>query len=177
MEITKEKIEEYARKYDESYRDTDGDQFENEIKVWLKDHRYLDKERFVEIGRWKSKRPSKWYRSNSDSLVREITQFSFATDNEEARIKSLLVLSGVSYPLASTILHFAFPDKYPIMDFRALWSLGWEQPKVYSFAFWQEYCGKIRRISEDTGVSVRTVDKALWEYSKRNQERGSSFHC
>lgn len=170
MELTKEKIEEYARKYDESYRDTDGDLFENEMKVWLKDHRYLDKERFVEIGRWKSKRPSRWYERNDDSLVREITRFSFTADSEEAKIKSLLVLSGVSYRMASTILHFAFPDKYSIMDFRALWSLGWEQPKAYNFAFWQKYCEEIKKLSAETGQSLRTVDKALWEYSKRNRK-------
>lgn len=171
LDIKKEKIDEYAKRYDESYDNTSVGFTEREIKQWLKNNRYLDKEKFVKIGLWKSKRPKKKYENNTDSLIKEITRFSFITKNEEARIKSLMVLNGVSYPLASVILHFAFPDKYPILDFRAIWSLGWEKPKSYTFDFWQKYCGKIKEISKITGEDIRTIDKALWEYSKENQPK------
>jgi len=170
IQITKATIKEYARKYDERYNGTDDEIVEKESKKWLKSHRFLDRGRFIKIGLWKSKRPKKKYESNDDLLIREITRFSFATNSEEARIKSLMVLNGVSYPLASAILHFAFPNKYPIMDFRAIWSLGWEQPKYYTFDFWQKYCKEIKGISEKVGESIRTIDKALWEHSKENQK-------
>src|SRR3989344_8077820 len=99
MEITKEKIKEYARKYDERYSGTNDEIVEKEIKKWLGSHRYLDRERFIRVGLWKSKRPKKKYESNSDLMVKEITRFSFTTNNEEVRIKSLLIFNGVSYPL------------------------------------------------------------------------------
>lgn len=170
MEITKEKIREYAQKYDKRYKGTADEIIEKEMKKWLEGNRYLDREGFIKIGLWKSKRPKKHYEKNADLAIREITQFSFATKSEEVKIKSLLVLNGVSYPLASVILHFASPNRYPIMDFRAIWSLGWEQPKYYTFDFWQKYFNEIQGISKRIGENIRTIDKALWEYSKESQK-------
>jgi hypothetical protein len=114
-------------------------------------------------------------KDNNDKTVREITSFSFKTKSEKARIESLRILNGVSYPVASAILHFAFPNKYPIMDFRVIWSLGWEQPSTYDFDFWQRYCEKIRGIATILNLPIRTVEKALWTYSKEHQnpKRGS----
>jgi len=168
--LSKKEIKEYAHKYDEHREDND-EVVEKEMKEWLENHRYLNKEKFVKIGLWKSRRPKKKYESNEDLTVREITRFSFSTKSEEARIKSLLVLNGVSYPVASVILHFAFPNEYPILDFRAIWSLGWKHPKNYTFDFWQKYCNEMKKISKQTGEDIRTIDKALWEYSKANQTK------
>jgi hypothetical protein len=56
------------------------------------------------------------------------------------------------------------------MDFRAIWSLGWKQPKNYTFEFWGKYYKEIQNIAKKFNVSVRTVDKALWQYSKENQK-------
>jgi len=169
MLTNKKTIREYAQKYNDWYKGTAYEATENKIKAWLNTRRYLDKRRFVEIGCWKSPRTRKHYENNDSATVKEITKFSFATKSEEARIKVLFVLNGVQYPVASVILHFAFPDTYPILDFRAIWSLGWGQPAHYTFDFWQKYCDRIRDISKETGESIRTVDKALWEYSKKHQ--------
>ena len=166
MEINKDNIKEYAKRYDNDYINTEDETIEKELKDWLKVHRYLDREKFIKIGLWKSKRPTKHYKNNDDLTVREITQFCLATKSEQARIEPLTVLNGVSYPVASVILHFAFPDKYPIMDVRAISSLGWEQPKSYNFNFWKKYCEKIQNISRETGEDLRTIDKALWKYDK-----------
>lgn len=171
MEVTKEKIREYAQKYDKRNKDTPDEIVEKEMKQWLEGNRCLDREKFIKIGLWKSKRPKKKYESNDDLTVKEITRFSFITKSEEARTKSLLVLNGVFYPVASVILHFAFPNKYPILDFRVIWSIGWPQPKSYTFDFWRKYCDKIQGISKETGENIRTVDKALWEYSKEHQPK------
>jgi len=77
-------------------------------------------------------------------------------------------LNGVDYPVASTILHFAEPDRYMILDFRALWSLGIKQPSYWTFEFWMDFTRRARELAESLGVSIRTLDKALWEYSKRH---------
>jgi len=170
MNFTKEQILKYSKKYDERYLGSNDELVERKMKGWLKDKTFLDKEGFVKIGLWKSKRPKKSYENNDEILVKEITGFSFSAIGEEARIKSLTVLNGVSWPVASTILHFKFPDRYPIMDFRAIWSLGWEQPKKYDFIFWQKYCEEITKLSKNYNLPMRTIDKALWEYSKENQK-------
>lgn len=169
MKLSKDNIIRYADKYDNRYNSTPDSHIEEEIKQWFESNRFLDRDNFLKLCRWKSPRPRKSYEQNRDDFVREITAFSLSTNNEEARIKSLLILNGVQYPVASTILHFAFPDRYPIMDFRAIWSLEWQQPKAYTFEFWQNYCKKIRSISKRYQLTIRTVDKALWQYSKEKQ--------
>jgi hypothetical protein len=49
--------------------------------------------------------------------------------------------------------------------------LGIEQPKSYSFNFWQSYCEKMREIAESVQEDIRTVDKALWKYSKEHSKK------
>lgn len=106
--------------------------------------------------------------------MREITRFALKARSEKARIESLMILKGVSWPVASVILHFAFPDKYPILDFRAIWSLGWEQQRQYNFDFWQKYVKELKKLAKKYRVSLRKLDKALWEYSKENQKRSKN---
>lgn len=173
MRVNKKNILKYADTYDQQYRCTDGEKVEIKMKLLLRRQGFLKKKELMEIGEWKSKRPRRHYESkkNDDLTVKEITKFSFKTKSEKARIKSLLVLKGVSWPVASAILHFAFPEKYPIMDFRVIWSLGWRQPSIYNFNFWQKYCKKINTLSRKYKLSIRTVEKALWKYSKEHQKR------
>lgn len=170
MRINKKNILKYADEYDKQYRTYDS-KVEIEIKRLLKKQRYLGRKELLKIGMWKSKRPKRHYRSreNDDLTVKEITKFSFKTKSEKARIKSLLALKGVSWPVASAILHFSFPQKYPIMDFRVIWSLGWNQPSNYNFSFWQRYCKRINKLSQKYNLPIRTVEKSLWKYSKEHQ--------
>jgi len=84
---------------------------------------------------------------------------------ERARIESLTVLDGVGWPTASVILHFFHKDLYPILDYRAQWSVSMDMPIQYKFGFWWtcvEYC---REIASKADVNMRTLDKALWQYS------------
>ncbi len=175
MEINKKNILEYEKKYDADYKPEDM-LVEEEMKRLLKKQRYLRQKELVEIGGWKSKRPLRHYRSeeNDDLTVQEITKFSFNTKSEKARIGCLLALKGVSWPVASAILHFAFPTKYAIMDFRVIWSLGWAKPPSYNFSFWQKYCKRMGGISKTNNLPIRTVEKALWKYSKEQQRSNSS---
>jgi hypothetical protein len=170
MKLDKQTIIKYAEKYDQRFLKTKEAEIENEVKSWLRKNRYLDKENFIKLCLWKSPRPKKSYENNSEELIKELTAFSLQTKSEEAGIKALTCLSGVSFPVATTILHFAFPNKYSIMDFRAIWSLGWEQPKQYTFEFWEKYYKEIQKLSKKFNLPVRTIDKALWQYSKDNQK-------
>jgi hypothetical protein len=132
--------------------------------------RYLTKNLFFKIAAWKTKRQRKHYENNSRALVEEVTRISFEKGrSEKVRIEILTILSGVNYPVASTLLHFAFPNRYPILDFRVIWSLGMEKPALYSFHFWWDFVNRIRTDSKKLGLSIRDFDKALWAYSKKNQ--------
>lgn len=48
--------------------------------------------------------------------------------DEDLRIRALTELRGVGVPVASTLLHFAFPERSPIFGLRALESLGHPHP-------------------------------------------------
>jgi hypothetical protein len=171
MNINKKIILKYADAYDKQYKGSDDEAVEIKMKRLLKKQRYFRQKELVKIGRWKSKRPTRHYisKENDDLTVKEITMFSFKTKSEKARIKSLLALKGVSWPVASVILQFAFPTKYPIMDFRVIWSLGWAQPSSYNFSFWQNYCKRIYALSKKYKLPIRAVEKSLWKYSKEHQ--------
>jgi hypothetical protein len=69
-------------------------------------------------------------------------------------------------PTASTLLYTAFPDDYPILDVRALQSVGVKPRSSYPVSFWLEYLEACRVLARRSGVSIRTLDKALWQHSK-----------
>ena len=130
---------------------------------------YLKLSQLHEICRWKSRRRADLALSNPETLVREITAFSFSAKCEESKLGALTLLSGVQFPTASAILHFCIDQSYPILDFRAIWSLGIEQPPCYTFAFWNEYVQICRAVSARHNISVRELDMALWQYSSEHQ--------
>ena len=99
----------------------------------------------------------------------EATGRALAAVDEATRFAALLDLEGVGAPTASTLLYFAFPDDYPILDVRALESLGVKPRSTYPVSFWLAYLETCRTLARSSGVSLRTLDKALWQYSK---ERG-----
>lgn len=88
---------------------------------------------------------------------------------------ALLGLDGVGVPTASTLLHFAFPDRYPILDVRALQSLGCAARSAYPISFWLEYLAACRNIADRHKVTVRTLDKALWEHSKEHSHQAGDY--
>ena len=76
-------------------------------------------------------------------------------------------------PTASVLLHLAHRDPYPILDVRAIWSLGVEkQPSSYSFEFWWAYTAKCRSLAMEAGIPMRVLDRALWQFSRENQSSG-----
>jgi hypothetical protein len=115
---------------------------------------------------WKTVRSRPKVAANTEAAVVDATRRALAAGDEATRIAALLELEGVGVPTASTLLYFAFPDDYPILDVRALESLGVKPRSTYPVSFWLEYLEACRRIARDAGVSVRTLDKALWQYSK-----------
>jgi hypothetical protein len=104
--------------------------------------------------------------TNTAKAVAEATGNAFATGDEGRRMEALLELSGVGVPTASTLLFFAYPNAYPILDVRALESLGARPRSQYPVSFWLAYLNACRDLAARHGVSLRTLDKALWQHSK-----------
>jgi hypothetical protein len=126
---------------------------------------------FLEVCRWKTPRSAPKVAANDEAAVVAATARAFAATDEEARIRALLELRGVGVPTASTLLYFAFPSDYPILDVRALESLGVRGRSTYPVSFWLEYLAACRDLARRHSVDVRTLDKALWQHSKERVVR------
>lgn len=143
----------------------------------MKQNGYLSREDFLAICDWKTPRTRKHVEKNSAAFISEVSRIALSTPNENLRIEILTLLKGVNWPTASVILHFGHTDPYPIIDFRALWSLGVEIKQAdYNFELWQEYTNYCRKLAFECNVCMRTLDKALWQYSKENQEKAANKH-
>lgn len=165
-------IEYWASKY--SYLDEQTTHIERVIGPRCQAAGYIGRADFLFICEWKSLRQKGRYARNSASVVKEASGIALGASDERLRIGVLRVLEGVGWPTASTLLHFAHPEPYPILDFRALWSLGVESPPgYYDFTTWWGYVTTCRRIAESARVTIRQLDRALWQYSRQNQ--GAEF--
>ena len=128
---------------------------------------HYTREQFLVVCAWKTPRSRPRVAANDEAAVRVATGAALAATDERVRMEALLALSGVGVPTASTLLYFAEPDRYPILDVRALESLG--QPvnrSTYPVAYWLEYLAACRALADAHGVGLRTLDKALWQHSR-----------
>jgi hypothetical protein len=125
---------------------------------------------FLTVCRWKTARSAAKVASNSAAAIRAATRRAFTTEALVEQISHLLALAGVGLPTASVLLHFAFPDRFPILDVRALESLGVSGQPSYTASFWADYVTTCRAIAAENEISLRTLDKALWQFSKERDE-------
>lgn len=126
---------------------------------------------FIEVCGWKTVRSRPKVAANAESVVVDATGRALSAGDEATRISALLELAGVGVPTASTLLYFVYPEKYPILDVRALESLGVKPRSVYPVGFWLAYLSACRTLAQRAGVTLRTLDKALWQHSKERAPR------
>jgi hypothetical protein len=142
---------------------------QNVIVPKVKEAGCIERASFLVVCKWKTPRSHKRCLMNPADFVREVTRIALMTPNERLRVEILRVLDGVDWPTASVILHWFHADRYPILDFRALWSLSTKVPSEYDFDFWWRYTKFCRKLASRCGVDMRTLDRALWQYSKERQ--------
>lgn len=170
MILNKTWIEYLAKQYDEA--EENESILENKIFESIKEigspPSYLTKDILMNIAKWKARRVKGYVEKNEDQYVRDTTQVSLATKNEKLKIEVLTLLNGVKIRMASAILFFCYPEQYTVMDYRA-----WDSLKALNkidgeiddtFGGWQMYNETCRKIAKQTGVSLRKLDKALWQY-------------
>jgi hypothetical protein len=141
--------------------------------VVLIDGLSLTAQGFLRTYRWKTRRTIRHAEKYTDAEIADVTGVAFRQTDEKLRICLLRALDGVDWPVASTLLHVGLSADYPIIDFRALWSLNSTMPTYVSYDLWWAYVQCCRGVADRAGVSVRDLDKALWAYSDANQPPGS----
>ena len=126
------------------------------------------------IVRWKSERAVQYLIGNSDEKIRSVLATAAAPDaTTETAVKALIELHGVDLHVASAILAAIYPERYTVLDYRALEALGHARHDV---RFYEEYLAFCKRLAESNIVSpqsdlpaptpLRTLDRALWEWTR-----------
>lgn len=130
---------------------------------------WYTKEEFARVCLWKTARTRSRVAKNEPPVVEEVTALALNSKSERIRIGVLRLLHGVEWPTASVLLHLGHSEPYPILDYRALWSCHVEASSTYGFPLWWGYSQFCRALRNKSGLSMRRVDRALWQYSKEHQ--------
>jgi hypothetical protein len=126
------------------------------------------------IVRWKSERAVQFLIGNSNEKIRRVLAVATAPEaTTETAMMALLELKGVDLPVASAILSAIYPERYTVLDFRALEALGHARHDVH---FYEEYLAFCKRLAESNIVQaqsdlpaptpLRTLERALWEWTR-----------
>ena len=166
-------IQHWAGQYD--YEGDSGRERECKVKnlvEQVKRQKFLIRSDLKIVGDWKSPRSAGKIDNNKESCVEEVTRFALSTSCDRAAIESLTILEGVGPSIASVILHFFHEKDFPIWDFRARWSVSLNKGKEYkyNYAEWSAYVKYCRYLAKKEGVCMRVLDRALWQYSKCEQD-------
>jgi hypothetical protein len=118
---------------------------------------------------WKSPRPLKRIRANTDAEIAEALRVAATAQEPRTAVSVLLGLNGVAVPMASAILTAIHPDDYTVIDFRAMEALGAPDYSSDCNFYLTRYLPECKRLAKDAGTSLRTLDRALWSWSKHKQ--------
>ena len=140
---------------------------------------YLLYHEFYDLYEWKLKRKPKSLKRNSKNEIQEITGEAFRLNNDWEKLDKLTEIHDVGQSVASAILHLCDQKKYPILDQHALRSVGIDEKYIYGpkYPFWQKYVDFCRAEAERYNVSMRTLDRALWKYSKVGIWENDKLRC
>jgi len=146
----------------------EGDRLLDSIRARVRGRGCLTRTEFLALCAWKSPRSRPRCLLNSERDVRAVTRAALASSDEAVKVELLRVLRGVDWATASTILHACDARPYPILDVRALWSLGATGGHV-TLDLWLDYVACTRSLAARHGLGMRLLDRALWQYSKERQ--------
>jgi len=171
-------VQEWSDYYDKRSSGSYDQVEESAIRAWLSkvgEPKYLNKEYFVRLGRWKTKRQTPRYEENDEDEVEEKTRAAYLASDKLVKLNTLRGakggLRGVGVAVAATILHYLQPDEFAIFDYHVRNTLNmaghWSREiDDDSDEAWLDYLGVMHQLSGDLGVSLRTLDKALFAFDK-----------
>lgn len=128
------------------------------------------------IFEWKTKgRGRSRLRSNSDEEIADALCSAAKAKTERAAIAVLSGLQGVGVPVASAILTAIDPERYTVIDFRALQALG-NNSEDRSVNFYLAYLNACRQLARKYKVTLRDFDRALWQWSSEQDAIAAAAH-
>jgi hypothetical protein len=130
------------------------------------------------IVRWKSERMVHYLIGNSSEAIRSALALAASSNaSTEKAVNALVELRGVDIGIASAILSCIYPERYAVLDYRALEALGHARHDV---RFYAEYNAALTHLAECAIVKpqgdlpaptpLHALERALWEWSRTHQE-------
>lgn len=135
----------------------------------LTDKKTLTKQTFVRMIDWKSPRVKGIIRLNEFQKYEEGVRVAYFAE-EDQKMDFLLPLYGVGAPVASTILHFMYPNSFPIIDFRTAEILnraGLVRSKSTAASRYTSFRSAMLTILKEVSpFTLRQMDRAIFSYHK-----------
>ena len=130
------------------------------------------------IVRWKSERVVHYLIGNSSESIKAALAVAASPDSSTSdAVKALIALRGIDISIASAILAAIYPERYAVLDYRALEALGHARHDVQ---FYAEYNESLKRLAEcgimtpqgnlPAPTALHALERALWQWSKSRSE-------
>jgi hypothetical protein len=129
----------------------------------------LSESTFVRILNWKSPRVKGIVKPNEFSNYARTIGAAYIADDTE-KLETLLRLHGIGAPVGSTLLHFIYPDLFPIIDVRTAETLhyaGRIESNSTTLLHYPPFRSEMLKIAkENPNFTLRQIDRALFAYHK-----------
>jgi len=151
-------------------------EYKNILRTVQEQDLYIDWDIFERIYNWKASRSKNYLdKKNKELYISAFKEISDLNDVEKINFfkqtKQRKKLPGILEPIASTILHFMYPDQFPIRDVRTVGTLrdkGLLRTKKISYNDYRAEIFKIYNNCEGE-FSLRQIDIALFTYNEEKE--------
>ena len=136
---------------------------------------FFTRSEFLRMCKWKEQRERRrqnWI-SNTEDEVQLLSARALGALDEARRILHLCRLRGVGIPVASAFLMLVDPENYGVIDIRV-----WQLLALYNevdydldgqglqLLHWLDYLDKIRLWAGEFNVSVRAIERTLFQHHR-----------
>ena len=157
-------------KYDEIA--SDEDEYKNLViltNTEIREKCTVSRQTFIRILNWKSPRVKGIVRLDEFSVYGKGISAAYSAEENE-KLKILIRLYGIGTPVGSTILHFIYPNSFPIIDIRTAETLYYAcriKSKSTDFSHYASFRSEMLKIAkENPSFTLREIDRALSAYHK-----------
>jgi len=152
---------------------------EEKLRDKFQKNNQITKSDLVRIIKWKfqgrllgrQKRILNLSNTVKNSFIKEVSKSVFKTKDDKDRLKILSSIRGVGNALSSVILTFYDPQNYGVLDIHAWRALFGKEPKDLFSNHKKaiKFFNVLRKISLNTGLSCRDIEKALFKKDLEKQ--------
>jgi hypothetical protein len=171
LKISKEFIQDWSSRYGDIYTggdDADYELIKDKVHEEISESKTISRETFTDIIDWKSARTKGKIDWDNFQLYQTAIKYALELP-DELKLSLLCGLDGIEVPVGSTVLHFIYPDTFPIVDYRVTAVLYDAKILTYhtiSKKTYRKYKATIENIIKQIGFDIRTIDRALFSYHK-----------